>query len=100
MGEVECLIRLYGMLAGLGLCYLLAGGCRWHGAKSFLAPAEVGANKFGRRNNYFVAKWLRRRALTAKSPGSIPRRSQILTAKQTPIPAISNRFPGGETYQF
>ena len=38
MGEVECSIRLYGMLAGLGVCYLLAGGCRWDGTKSFLGP--------------------------------------------------------------
>ena len=26
MGEVECSIRLYGMLAGLGVCSLLVGG--------------------------------------------------------------------------
>ena len=32
MGEVgECSIRLYGMLAGLGVCHLLADGCRWYG---------------------------------------------------------------------
>ena len=41
MGEVECSIRLHGMLAGLGVCYLLAGGCWWHGTKSCLGPAEI-----------------------------------------------------------
>ena len=51
MGEVECSIRLYGMLAGLGVCYLLAGGCRWQGVKSFLRPAEVPPDEFGGRNN-------------------------------------------------
>ena len=30
-----------------------------------------------------------------RSSGSIPWRSQILVAKQTPIPAILDRFPGG-----
>ena len=35
-----------------------------------------------------------------RNPGSIPRGSQILAVKQTPIPAICDRFPGGETYQF
>ena len=35
-----------------------------------------------------------------RSPGLIPRRSQLLAAKQTKIPAIRDRFPGGETYQF
>ena len=52
MGDVECPVRLYGILAGLGVCYLLAGGCRWHGPKSFLGPAEVGPNEFGGHNNY------------------------------------------------
>ena len=51
MGEVECSIRLYRIIAGLGVCYLLAGMCRWHGAKSFLGPAEVWANEFVVHNN-------------------------------------------------
>ena len=40
MGEVECSIRLYRIIAGLGVCYLLAGMCRWHGAKSCLGPGK------------------------------------------------------------
>ena len=35
-----------------------------------------------------------------RSTGSIPRRSQIWAAKQTPIPSICHHFPEGETYQF
>ena len=35
-----------------------------------------------------------------RSPGLIPWRSLILAAKQTPIPAIGDHFPGWETYQF
>ena len=46
MGEMECSVRLYGMLAGMGVCYLLVGGYQWHGAKSFLGPAEVRPNEF------------------------------------------------------
>ena len=49
IGKVECSIRLYGVLAGLGVCYLMAGGCRWHVAKTFLGPAEVQPNEFGGR---------------------------------------------------
>ena len=36
---------------GLGVCYLLAGGWQWHGAKSFLGPAEIQSNVFGGPNN-------------------------------------------------
>ena len=46
--EAECLILFFG---GLGVCYLLVGGWRWHGAKSCLGPAEIQSNVFGGRNN-------------------------------------------------
>ena len=51
MGEVKFSIRVYGVLAGLGVCYLLVGGWRWYGAKSFIEPAEVRTNVFGGCNN-------------------------------------------------
>ena len=46
MGEVECSVRLYGMLAGQGVCYLLVDVCQWHGENSFLGPAKVRTNEF------------------------------------------------------
>ena len=88
-------------LAGPEVRYLLAGGCQWHGAKSFLGPAEVRINAFDRRTQQLsVAKWLWWRALTAEVLVRFLQSSQILAAKKTPIPAIRDRFPGGETYQF
>ena len=36
---------------GLGVCYLLAGGWRWQGAKSCLGPAKIQGNVFGGGNN-------------------------------------------------
>ena len=45
--EAEGLIFFFGWL---GVFYLLAGGWRWHGAKSCLRPAEISPNVFrGRR---------------------------------------------------
>ena len=99
MGEVGCSIRLYGMLAGLGVCSLLVGGCRWHGAKSFLGLAEVQPNIMSSENGA-CSKVVVVASSHCKSPGSIPRRSQILAGKQIPILVIRNHFPGGETYQF
>ena len=44
--EAECLILFLG-----GVCYWLAGGWRWHGAKSCLGPAEIQVNVFGGRKD-------------------------------------------------
>ena len=37
----------------LRLFYLLAGGWRWHGAKSYLGPAEISLHVFGGMQDEF-----------------------------------------------
>ena len=48
--EAECLILFF---EGLGVCYLLAGGWRWHRAKFGLEPAEIQSNVFSYMHGHF-----------------------------------------------
>ena len=45
--ETEDLILFFGWL---GVFYLLAGGWRWHGAKSYIEPAEFSPNMFSKKH--------------------------------------------------
>ena len=46
--EAECLILSFG---GLKVCYLLASGWQWHGAKSGIRLAEIEGNVFEELTN-------------------------------------------------
>ena len=65
MGEVECSVRLYGMLAGLRVCYLC-----WRvsadGMKQSLFRASWSSSQWVKKQHLPVAKWFWQRALTAE----------------------------------
>ena len=95
--EVECLIRLYEVWAGLGV--LSTGGwvpMAW--SKVFSGPAGVRPNMFGGRNNCLQQSGYCSELSPQKSWFDYPEESNTGSKADSHL-AIRDRFPGGETYQ-